>query len=122
MTFFRCFAFAATLLVGTAPTHAASIDINGVWGNRGGCEYARGIYRSDTAVLLRRDRLEGTEFQCDFRSARRGSDGSFTVQAACAQEGEAARVRITIGPERNGTRSIRADKGWRFGDVRQCRP
>ena len=118
MTIWRLAGSTGWFLAASAAAQAATIDINGVWGNKGGCEYARGIYNSDSGVLLRRDKLEGTEFMCEFTDVRKGSDGSFTVRAQCAQEG---RLRITIGPDRNGARSIKADKGWTFSDVRRCR-
>lgn len=115
------FGSVALATVGASVAEAASIDLDGVWGNKGGCEWVRGVYDSDSAVILRRDKIEGSEFQCDFISAKRGSDGSFRVRADCAQEGVETIVQITIGPEKKGVRTLKANQGWRFSPVSRCK-
>ena len=111
----------ALAAMGASATQAASIDIEGVWGNREGCRAVRGADSNGSMLILRRDKIEGAEFQCDFLSAKRGSDGSHTVRADCAQEGVETIVQIRIGAERKGVRTFKANQGWHFDPVSKCR-
>jgi hypothetical protein len=117
----RLLVSAVLLTLAAGAAHAASIDIDGVWGDKAGCQWVRGDYSSDVAVILRKDKIEGSEFFCDFTSAKKNADGSFSVRAACAQEGTETTVQIKIGPEKKSVRTITANKGWRFSPVSRCK-
>jgi hypothetical protein len=117
----RLFGSVGFLMAGAMAANAATIDIDGVWGDKHGCEWVRGNFDHDSAVVLRSDRLEGHEFQCLFKSAKKGKDGSFSIRGDCASEGTETIVQITVGPDRKGVRAITANKGWKFSSVSRCR-
>lgn len=113
------------MLAGAMPVAAADLNLEGVWGNSGGCAFTKGGATSDDSrMVLRPGGVETYAALCEWVSVATARDGTQVVTGLCDHEGEVGRSVDTYIVEKDpwdaGLIRIRAYNGEVWGEVRRC--
>ena len=104
---------------------ADSAFLDGAYGSKEGCIYARTGDSSgaDDFALLTAKEITGSTFACTIKKAVPAANRSFKVTATCEAEGEdqGEDQTITVAPAAKGGYSISFDDGTHLGPLPKCR-
>ena len=105
---------------------AASISLDGVWGNEAGCKFAKeGTSEDDSFLVLKADELQSYGTGCEWIEQKSSRDGKVWVATGlCSFEGEDGLGVKSFALKRpaNPSESLKiydAD-GQLWGEVRKC--
>jgi hypothetical protein len=124
---FRATVLAAMLaaLCTPVPADAATLALDGVWGNEAGCKFADTKNNSDDSLMvLTADGVETYATFCEWVQVGTAIDGTQVVTGLCGHEGEDYRSIEMYIVERDMADTslirIRASNGEPWGEVRKC--
>jgi hypothetical protein len=124
---FHCTVLAAMLaaLCTLVPADAATLDLDGVWGNEAGCKYVKeGQSEDDSYVVLKADGVQSYGTGCDWVQVLPNKDGAQLAIGICGYEGEGGLGSETfvIAPDMGDPTltKIYTGSGDTWAEVRKC--
>ena len=103
---------------------AATLPLDGSYGNRDGCAYAKsGEYTgSEDFLLLTADNVRSAVAFCEFKRIEKVEGDRTSVAMSCADEGEAGNQDMRGAIVRTGIDSVRVDfeDGTEWGPMKRC--
>ncbi|MEQ1404231.1 hypothetical protein ABK249_04750 [Neorhizobium sp. Rsf11] len=117
-------AFALALLFLTTGSNAdAQISvIDGVYGDEGGCRFARTNEWEELFATLTDESVTTALSHCEFKGMAKPIVGGFRTEAVCDEEGEEQRHESVIDILRNGdVYTVRFADGLEWGPFTKCR-
>jgi hypothetical protein len=120
-----CFAIAAFLCTLPLTATAASLPIEGSYGDKAGCRYAKIAEASceENFILLTKNEIRSAVSLCEIKSVDKTVGDKIAVTLSCADEGDAGNIPLKADVIRTGKGSYRVDfsDGTSWGPFKKCK-